>query len=35
MYVVGFFAQLICVPKLISKSAQSKIACSTRLVGVS
>jgi len=33
MYVVGLFAHVTYAPELISKSAQSKIVCSIRLVG--
>ena len=35
MYVTGLFAYVTCGPELISKSAQSEIARSTRLVEVS
>jgi len=35
MYAIGLFAQVTYALELISKSAQSKIAHSTRLVGVS
>jgi len=34
MYVVGLFAQVTCALELISKSIQSGISRSTRLVGV-
>jgi len=34
MYIVGLFAQVTYAHELISKFAQSKMACSTRLVAV-